>query len=154
LPRWIELAVSGTLMVYIIALLCGYSDWATLKLMGVAIVATAALGWLAEQQNATSRKPVWSAYVISIFTGVMPWLALGSALLTTILLGDVRSPWYVYALAGTTLVSFGLAAWNQWKQYLKQGSWADYAMVERNYALIGTLAKTAFAIILIVGLAK
>lgn len=154
IPRWIDLAVTSSLMVYIIALLVGYQDMATLKLMGTALVATAGLGWIAEQQNEAARQPIWSAFGLSLFTGAMPWFMIGTAKVSTLLFGDVRSPWYVYALCLTTLAGFILVALNQYNQHRRVGDWKNYAVVERNYALISTVTKLAFAVILIVGLAK
>ncbi len=152
--RWISMAVSSALMVEIIALMCGINDLMTLKMMGALIGATCALGWLAERQNQSGRTPEWSAYTISIFTGVMPWVAIGVAKAGTLLYGSVRSPWYVYAACITTLLGFLLLAWNQFNQHRRYKAWTDYAIVERNYLLINMLTKSAFAVILIIGLMK
>jgi hypothetical protein len=122
--------------------------------MGGVIATTTALGWLAEQQNAKVRRPVWGAFVISLFTGCLPWLLIGTAKTSTLLFGDVRSPWYVYALCISTLAGFTLLAANQFHQHRRYRNWANYLFVERNYALINLAIKLAFAGIMIVGLSK
>jgi hypothetical protein len=154
LPRWIDLAITSTLMVYIVALLVGYRDVAVFKLMATAMVATCGLGWIAEQQNEKTRRPVWSAIGLSAFTGVMPWIMIGTAKTSTLLFGDVRSPWYSYAACIVALVGFSLLAYNQWQQHRRAGNWVNYATVERNYALISVATKVAFAAALLIGLWK
>lgn len=149
--RWIDLAVSGALMVEIVALLAGITDVMMLKLMGGLVGATAALSWIAERQNNGARQPVWSAFMISLFTGVLPWIAIATTLIHTILYGMVRHPWYVYALAGVTLLGFLLTALNQKLNYKRR---MPYETVERNYQLVSILTKSAFAVILIVGFLK
>ncbi len=152
--RWIDLAVSSALMVEIIMLLVGYNDLMMLKLAGGLIGVTCALGWLAEKQNATGRKPVWNAFVISLVTGALPWIAIGASKIATVLYGSVRNPWYVYALCVTALAGFILLAVNQWNGHRRFRGWANYAVVERNYVLISLITKTTFAVILIAGLSK
>lgn len=152
--RWIDLAISSALMVEIVGVLVGYTDVGTLKLMAGAMVLTCGLGWLAEQQNDGARRPVWSAFGLSVIAGIMPWVVIGTAKASTLLFGEVRSPWYVYAACLTALIGFSLLAFNQWNQHRRFGPWANYATVERNYALLSIATKVAFAAILIAGLAK
>lgn len=152
--RWIDLAVTSALMIEIIALLVGYSDLMTLKLMGGLIGATCALGWLAERANANTDRRLWAPFIVSLVTGALPWVAIGAAKAATLLFGEVRNPWYVYALCVTTLLGFTLLAWNQFNQHRRFRSWANYPVVERNYLLIGAATKIAFAVILIIGLSK
>lgn len=147
--RWIDFGISGSIMITIIALLSGYSDLMTLKLMGWLIVVAAATSWLAERQNAESRSPIWSAYIFSLIAAMLPFIAIASSMLHTVLYGAVRSPWYVYAAAGATLLGFILIALNQKLHYKGKGS---HERVERSYLTISLLTKLSFAIILIVGL--
>ena len=149
--RWLEMAVVGSLIMTGVALINGVQDIMTLKLVGIMILVTCALGWFAEKQNAGATKPVWSNYVLSIFTGMVPWLVIAGYIVGTLVFGMVRSPWYVYALTGTTLIGFLGYAFNQMRQIkLLQ----DYTTTERNNLQIGIFVKVAFAIILIIGLQK
>ena len=153
--RWLDLAVTSALMVVIVAMLVGYTDIGTLKMMAGAMVLACGLGWLAEQQNnQKSRRPVWSALGLGVIAGALPWLVIGIAKASTLLFGGVRSPWYVYAACVIALGGFILLALNQWNQHRRFRAWADYAFVERNYALISVATKVAFAAVLIIGLAK
>lgn len=149
--RWLEIAVVSTLVFTGLALVSGVQDIMTLKLLGSLILVTCALGWFAESQNANSAKPIWNSYVLSLVTGILPWLVIAGYALGTYIFGMVRSPWFVYALYGTTLVSFVRYSLNQFK--LLKGK-RDYLVAERNYVQITLFAKITFAIILIIGLQK
>jgi hypothetical protein len=115
------------------------------------IVVTCALGWLADRQNTGARQD-WSAYSISLLSGVLPWLVIGEVLLLTGIYGGVRLPWFSYALAASVLLGFTLLAVNQLLNIRKHNQWKQYSYVERNYIVIDLITKAAFATILIVGL--
>lgn len=149
--RWIDMAVISALMVGVIALISGVQDVMTLKLIGAFMVITVALGWFSEKRNATAAKPIWDNYILGLVTGVLPWLMIAAYAIGTPLYGLVRSPWYVYALYATTLLAFLGYVGNQMRQ-LK--GFQKYEITERNYLRLGIFAKTAFAVILIVGLYK
>lgn len=150
-PRWISLGITTALMVEVIALLSGISDIMTLKVVAGLMLATCTLAWIIEKRNVQAGRPVWSEYVVSLFVGTLPWLLIGSYALTTWVYGLVRYPWFVYALIASTLVGFTLLSANQYK---KISGWTNNVIVERNYLLIGTLTKVAFAVILIIGFQK
>jgi hypothetical protein len=151
--RWVDLAITSAIMVEIIALLSGYHDIMTLKLVGGLVAITCLLGWLADKQNRKADRVDWSAYAISLVTGVLPWLLIAVTAVTTYIFGIVRSPWYVYALYATTLLGFGAIAWNQRQHYRRANQW-KYEVVERNYVLLNLFVKAAFALILIAGLRR
>lgn len=157
--RWVDLAVSAALMLEVIAILSGATDIMTLKLIGGLVITTCALGWLAERQNVvTTKKAEWSAFAISLLTGLLPWLLIFTYAAATPYYTAIRAPWYVYALYASTLIGFTLIAVNQiigFKKNSKLKKYAnDYEAVERNFVAISLLTKVAFAGILIVGLWK
>ncbi len=151
--RWADLAVTSAVMVSVVAILSGYHDVMTLKLLGGLMVVTCLLGWLADKQNRKAVKPDWSAYAISVVTGVLPWLLIAVSAVTTYMFGLVRSPWYVYALYAVTLLGFGALAFNQRQHYRRANQW-KYEVVERNYVLINLAVKAAFALVLLAGLRR
>jgi len=150
--RWIDLGVTGALMLEVVALLSGVNDIMVLKLMGSMVLVTALLALVAERQNNTADRPVWSAYLTSVFSGVLPWILIATSAVATVVYGSVRAPWYVYALYAAFAGGWALIAVNECKQYRKRGAWANYVTVERNYAVLSMLTKAAFAVILVVGL--
>jgi hypothetical protein len=149
--RWVDLGVTSGLIVATTALLSGVSDLLVLKLVVDFMVISAVLALIAERQNNNVEKTVWSGYLMSLFSGVVPWFLIGTYAVGSVVYGAVSSPWYVYALYGVVAVGFALLAVNQWKQYHRTGAWANYLTVERNYLAINLLVKVAFAVVLIVG---
>ena len=147
--RWIDMAVISALMVEVIALLSGVQDVMTLKFIGAFVAITCVLGWFSEKRNANTPNTSWSNYILSLVTALLPWLMIGVYGVGTVLYGSVRSPWYVYALYASTLLAF-TAFFINGKRRLQAKQ--DYEVTERNYLLLSIFAKTAFAVILIVGL--
>jgi hypothetical protein len=152
--RWIDLGVTSALMVEVIAIMSGVSDIMTLKLAGGLMLVTSLLGLIAERQNNTANKPVLSSFYTGLFSGALPWVMIGVAAIATVVIGEVRAPWYVYALYATTLGSFLLITTTLWKQLKRAGATANYLNVERIYITTSIFAKVAFAVILIVGLLR
>lgn len=153
--RWADKAVLSGAMVAVVAAISGVEDIMTLKVIGGLIVVTAALGWLAERQNADPKaSPDKSAYFISLLSGALPWLIILAYAFGTPLWGMVRYPWYVYALYASVLVSsaaYAIASYNYVRRFR---AWANYEVLERNYLIIDIFARVSFAAILIIGLAK
>jgi hypothetical protein len=154
LYRWIEVGVTGALMVEITALLSGITDIMTLKFMAGLIVLSALLGWLADRQNAAGNRVERSAFYLSLAAGALPLVMILVTAVSTWIYGMIRSPWYVYALYAILILGLTDMAVNQWFRYTRRKQWADAAFVERNYMLIGLVTKVLFAGVLIIGLLK
>lgn len=152
--RWFELGITSFLIIELVALLSGINNVVTLKLMGGLLIATCGFSWLAERQNQNAKAPVRSAYGLSVFTGVMPWIVLAVTAVSTLLYGMIRAPWYVYALYAVTLAGFTAIGLNQLQQLRQRTAWKNTGYVERNYALIGVVTKLLIAVVLIAGLQK
>lgn len=150
--KWVELGISSAIIMEVVALMAGVADPVAVKVSAGLIVATCALGWLADRQNEAAKKPEWSAYAISMLTGILPWLFVGASFVFTSVYGAVRLPWFSYALAGAMLVGFSAIAINQLLNIRRYKQWKQYGFVERNYLVIDIATKVAFAVILIVGL--
>lgn len=154
LYRWIETGVTTGLMVEIAALLSGVSDIAVLKLLVGLVLLWALLGWLADRQNAAAGLAQRSAFYLSLFAGVLPFILIGMTAGATLLYGMIRSPWYVYALYAVLLLGFTDVVINQLFRYRRRSQWADAGFVERNYTLVGLITKVLFAGVLILGFLK
>jgi hypothetical protein len=150
--RWIDIAITSAVMLEIVALLAGVQDIVALKAIGGLAALAAVFGWLSERENENAPAPLWGAYLGGVVSGLLAWILVGIALMAASFYGIVRLPWYVYALYGTLAVGFLLMHFNQSNQHKRIRNWKDYMAVERNYLLITTLTKAAFAVILIVGL--
>lgn len=153
--RWADKAIISGVILTIVAMFSGVQDFMTLKVIGGSIVVTALLGWLSERQNADAKaKPDYSAFGVSLVSGMLPWLIILGYAMATPIWGMIRSPWYVYALYGVVFASSAAYAINGYNYVRRFRNWTNYAVVERNYLIIDILARASFAVILIVGLAK
>lgn len=150
--RWIENGIVGSLIIVTIALLSGVQDIVTLKLLAGLTIVSGLLAWTAEKQHAEAQRPATAAYLLSLVTGLLPWLLIGAYAIATPIYGMVRNTGFVYGLYAIALAGFVAAAINL-RKYLKSASTpASYELTERNYVLINLLVRTAFAVTLIVGL--
>ncbi len=145
--RWIDFAVTGALIVETTALVNGASDLPTLKLLAGLVIATALIGLIAERQNNEVATPVRSAYLTSLFTGLLPLLFIAVYMTATAVYGTTQLPWYAYALFAVVL--FQYVAWMRNMRMHLRG--ANNLIIERNYLAISLLTKAAFAIVLIAG---
>src|SRR5690606_22516050 len=117
------------------------------------ILVTAILGWLSERQNADPKaKPDYSAFGISLITGVLPWMVILAYAFATPIWGAIRYPWFVYALYAAVFVGSAAYAINGYNYVRRFRNWTSYAVVERNYIIIDVVTRLSFAVILIVGL--
>lgn len=149
--RWIGWGITTALMVETIALLSGVSDLWVLKTIAGLMLVTCTLAWIVEKRLAQAGRPIWSEFVVSLFTGSLPWLIIFGYAISTWVWGLVRYPWYVYALYASTIIGFTLLTVNQYKRI---SGWKNTLVIDRNYLLIGLATKAAFAIILILGFQK
>jgi hypothetical protein len=150
--RWMDYAVTLALTLEIVALICGVSDIMALKLIGGLVGVTAVLGWVSERQNKGANTPVWSPFVISVFTGALPWVVIAASIIGSHVYGMVRLPWYAYASAVAVFVGYTLLALNQFNYLRRLKKWQNYEFVERNYAALNLVTKAALTIVLVVGL--
>lgn len=153
--RWADKAIVSAAMLTVVAALSGVQDFATLKVVGGLILVTAILGWLGERQNADPKaKPDYSAFGISLITGVLPWVIILAYAFATPIWSAIRYPWFVYALYAAVFVGSAAYAINGYNYVRRFRNWTNYAIVERNYIIIDVATRLSFAVILIVGLSK
>lgn len=152
--RWIEIAVVGMIMIETVAVLNGVVDVMSLKMIGGFVIMGAVLGALSERQNSGKNKRDWTLFIVSQVSNVFPWLVIATSVVSTLVYGMVRSPWYVYAASLATLIGFVLMGTMQYRQIKNLSSKVRYEVIEFGYQKIGLLTKLAFVGTLIVGLKK
>ncbi len=150
--RWLDMAVVAAIMIEAVAIVSGVLDIGTLKLVGGLMVVTCILGWMAEKRTAEAGKPATAKYYLSMLTGLLPWVLIGLYAIATPLYGEVRSPWFVYALYAVMLIGAGIVGSNQLKGLKGQGKYASFGYIEKNYAVSSLVIRTMFAAVLIIGL--
>ncbi len=136
--RWLEYALSASIMLILIAALAGVRDIAALLGLFAANSAMILFGWLQERDHEPggSMLPFWFGTVV----GLVPWVAVGVYLLA----GD-DPPGFVYAIFVSLFVFFMSFGLNQWLQYRQVGRWREYAFGERAYLWLSLGAKSLLA---------
>lgn len=143
--RWIDYAISGSIMMLSVALLSGVSDGATLFAL-IALTAGAAFCYLASELfNRGKTDTNWFMYVLGSVAGLVPWLIVGSTLISAQVNGSAGIPAFVYWIIGSmAALSIG-AMVHMYFHYIQKGKWTDYLYVERVYMLLALVAKTVLA---------
>ncbi len=142
--RWVEYALSSSLMIVLIAQLTGISDVAALVALFGVNASMILFGWLQEHYEDPGGNG-WLPFGFGCIAGVVPWLAIGIYLLSPGSTSSASPPAFVYGIFVSLFVFFNVFALNQWLQYRARGRWADYLFGERIYILLSLTAKSALA---------
>lgn len=140
--RWIEYAVSSSLMVVLIAMLPGISDVAALGGLFAINAAMILFGLLMEQYERPGS-PNWMSYWFGVLAGAVPWLLIAIYLWSPST--DGSPPTFVYAIFFSLFVFFNSFAINMVLQYRQVGKWRDYLYGERAYIVLSLVAKSLLA---------
>lgn len=137
--RWVEYAISASLMVMLICLFVGIRDVAAL--LGLFGINSAMIffGWLMERHQTPGRAD-WAAFWFGCFAGFVPWVAIW-----WYVLGTEGVPGFVYAITLTQLVLFTAFGLNQALQYAQVGRWRSYPFGESTYITLSLIAKSLLA---------
>jgi len=140
--RWIEYALSSSIMVVLIALLPGISDVAALGAIFGVNAAMILFGLLMEHYEAPGR-PNWMSYWFGVLTGAVPWIVIGVYIFSP---GSESSPpTFVYAIFISLFIFFNTFAINMVLQYRKVGRWVDYLFGEKAYIVLSLTSKSILA---------
>ncbi|MGH2512137.1 MAG: heliorhodopsin HeR, partial [Candidatus Limnocylindrales bacterium] len=144
--RWIEYALSSSVMIVVIATLSGIQEIGTLVAI-FGINATMNLfGWSMEAANEGRARIQWLHYVFGCIAGAVPWIVIVIALWTSATApGAAAIPGFVIAIFVSLFISFNVFAINMVLQYRKVGRWADYLYGERAYMFFSLFTKTILA---------
>ncbi len=148
--RWVEYALSSTLMMVLIAATTGITDMAALIALAFANISMILFGWIMEMVNSNEdveRKNVWwSPFWMGCVAGIGPWLAILIPLWFNVSEeGSQGPPGFVYGIIVSIFFFFNTFAINQWLQYRGKGRWADYLHGERVYIILSFVAKSVLA---------
>jgi hypothetical protein len=164
LIRWYEYAISSSLMVFAIAILCGITDAGILILL-VGINASMNLfGATMELYNSKRRELAeatgteytvsWAPFWYGVFAGILPWVVMGVYFFVSLdrlsnlsdlpqkvkdILNNVR---FIFPLL---FVFFNCFAINMYLQYKGIGKWKDYLFGEKAYIILSLTAKSVLA---------
>ena len=149
--RFYEYALSSSLMIVLIGMLCGLWDVGAIILI-FGINATMNLfGIVMEKHNQTTEKTDWTAFIYGCIAGFIPWIVIMLYFVGAVNSGEGKPPGFVYVIIPTLFVFFNIFAINMVLQYKKVGPWKDYLFGERVYIILSLSAKTVLAWLIWVG---
>lgn len=142
--RWVEYALSSSLMMVVIAQLVGIADvTALLAIVGVN-ASMILFGWLQEKYEEPGSGG-WLPFGFGCIAGAVPWIAVVIYVIAPQSPSDATPPGFVYAIVVSLFVFFNIFALNQWLQYRARGRWADYLFGEYAYIALSLVAKSLLA---------
>lgn len=142
--RWMEYALSSSIMILIIAMLVGIYDIATLILIFALNAMMILFGWMMELHNQTTGKTNWTSFYFGCKAGLITWVVIAIYLFGAGSVGH-RAPSFVYWIYFSIFLFFNCFAINQILQYKKVGKWQDYLYGERVYIILSLVAKSLLA---------
>lgn len=143
--RWYEYAFSSSLMIIVIAMICGMYDLSSLILIFSLNAMMILFGLMMELHNQTTKKTNWTSFIFGCIAGIIPWVVIFLYFQGAVAsVGDVI-PKFVYGILASIFVFFNVFAINMVLQYKKVGRWRNYLYGEVIYILLSLIAKSALA---------
>jgi len=143
--RFYEYALSSSLMIVLIGMLCGVWDLGAILLSFGINAMMNLFGIMMEAHNQHTVKTDWTAFIYGCIAGIVPWIVIFIYFMGAVSSGDAKPPGFVYAVVPTLFVFFNIFAINMVLQYKKVGRWKDYLFGERAYIILSLAAKTVLA---------
>lgn len=144
--RWVEYALSSTVMILAIASLSFVREFSALAGIAGCNIAMNLFGWSMEAANEGRARVDWKHFAFGCIAGIVPWIAIGASLVTYSLQpGAQPIPGFVWAIYGSLFVSFNVFALTMVVQYAKVGRWRDYLTGEKTYMIMSLVAKSLLA---------
>jgi len=140
--RWIEYFFSSSIMIVLIAQICGISDIAAL-LATFGINACMILFGVLMEKYEEPGKANWLPFWFGCFAGIIPWIAIVIYVWAPGI--DASPPGFVYGIIASLFVFFNCFAVNMVLQYKKVGPWRDYLFGEKAYIFLSLTAKALLA---------
>lgn len=144
--RWVEYALSSTVMILAIAQLSFIKEFSALVAIAGCNVSMNLFGWSMEAANEGRERTDWKHFVFGCIAGIVPWVAIGASLLAYTLQPNATPiPAFVWAIYGSLFVAFNVFAITMVLQYAKIGRWRDYLAGEKTYMVMSLVAKSLLA---------
>jgi len=141
--RWVEYALTSSMMIVLIAQIIGISDVAALTAIFGVNAAMIFFGWL--QENYEQPGGGWLPFVFGCIVGIVPWLIIAFFVVAPGATSPAEPPTFVYGIIISLFLFFNVFALNQFLQYKQVGRWADYLVGERAYITLSLVAKSLLA---------
>lgn len=142
--RWVEYSISSSVMIVLIAQICGIADaWALLAIFGVN-ASMILFGWLQEKYEVPGNGG-WVPFIFGCIAGIVPWIIIAFQLIRPGGSNTVAVPGFVWGIVISLFIFFNIFALNQWLQYKRVGKWRNYLFGEKAYILLSLVAKSLLA---------
>lgn len=142
--RWVEYAMSASIMMVAIGMLVGIYDASSLVMIFALVSIMNLLGLVMEVHNQTTKRTNWLSYNIGCWAGLVPWAVVAFYMWLGAHEGS-RAPTFVYWIFVSIFVFFSCFALNMVLQYKKVGPWKNYLYGERAYIILSLVAKSLLA---------
>jgi hypothetical protein len=142
--RWVEYSVSSSIMIVLIAQVCGIQDAAALIAIFGVNASMILFGWLQEKYE-TPGSGGWLPFIFGCIAGIVPWLIILFYVIAPGAANRVSPPGFVIGIIISLFIFFNCFAVVQFLQYKPVGKWADYLRGERTYIVLSLVAKSLLA---------
>jgi len=142
--RWVEYSVSSSVMIVLIAQICGIAEAAALIAIFGVNASMILFGWLQEKYE-TPGTGGWLPFIFGCIAGIVPWLIILFYVIAPGSTRDVAPPGFVIGIIISLFIFFNCFAIVQFLQYKPVGKWADYLRGERSYIVLSLVAKSLLA---------
>jgi hypothetical protein len=142
--RWVEYSISSSVMIVLIAQICGITDVAAIIGIFGVNASMILFGWLQEKYESPGNGG-WLPFIFGCIAGIVPWVGLVFYVLSIGGISDNKAPAFVYGIVISLFVLFNTFAIVQFLQYKKVGKWAQYLRGEKTYITLSLVAKSALA---------
>ncbi len=140
--RWLQYAITNSLLLLIVAMVAGVSDVSTMLLIAGSVIVSTFASLLIELNNRQSFRSRIPGFIRVIAT-LLPWLVVAEYIKGTLMYGDGGVEQYVYYIIGSVFVLNIVALVNAKLISDKKGKWSDYLYGEETYILISFVAASA-----------
>ncbi|MEI2717510.1 MAG: heliorhodopsin HeR [Candidatus Nanopelagicales bacterium] len=141
--RWVEYALTSSMMIVVIAQITGVSDVAALAAIFATNAGMIFFGWL--QENYEQPGGGWLPFVFGCIVGIVPWLIIAFFIVAPGAASPSEPPAFVYGIVISLFLFFNVFALNQFLQYKQVGRWSDYLFGESVYITLSLVAKSLLA---------
>ena len=142
--RWVEYSISSSVMIVLIAQICGITDVAAIVAIFGVNASMILFGWLQEKYKEPGNGG-WLPFIFGCIAGIVPWIALVFYIFAIGGPGNTKAPAFVYGIVISLFILFNTFAVVQFLQYKKVGKWAQYLRGEKTYITLSLVAKSALA---------
>ncbi|MBC7463315.1 MAG: heliorhodopsin HeR [Actinobacteria bacterium] len=142
--RWVEYSISSSVMIFVIAQICGIADIVSLLALVGVNASMILFGWLQEKYEQPGSGG-WLPYIFGCVAGAVPWIAIAIYVIAPGNPSEASPPGFVYGIVISLFLFFNSFALVQWLQYKRVGKWNDYLVGERSYIVLSLAAKSVLA---------